>query len=945
MRRQVIVLGLLLLAGTRWYWRTPRADATYYSPDGYVARANQMIAGGMLSADCSTDTIQMRTDFSRASESDVAWFRDSYLATDVQLFNRDPVSFAWPFVIDETCVLRGVNPVAHRVELPFAQDDRWLGSLLYRNSADAHLRSADRTISLTSIAQVIPVAIQPTTAVGSLVGQRAAGSILFHYPRGPEQPAARVHFVGASVVVNNRSGPAGETVRLLGQQLRMGAIARLETGDWLHLESASPRSAETFAFVGGSMHEFASHVRIANDRPTRSTDDPALGRVFDVAAGRSHTLLDVTVQGIEAAIPRAADDDLRNFSVLLSIDRSLHTQMDTAFTAAVPWIPGQRLFPAAMTIMNAKTGELLALPTFPSQRLVRESRSGDARERRRLVQNQNLIAHPIGSAGKPLLYAAIVDAHPFLRGLVITGHGPERSRKDLLQCELPTGYRLLSDVGRIDLVTALETSSNEFTVTLGALALAAQRVGPDWQQLPLRAWIPEDSSVTWPRSGQASGITISGRPLNFAPALGKYLVYGGEAAKGSSASRRCEAMDRVEEAPFHQPLERIAAVPTYVGKAPVGLPDSTSNSVLDIGYRTANYDLRPWRPLVNHLQRDRDSIAVWQIRAAMQRMSPERVNLGLNQMKRLRADFINLLLGGGRSVWTNVQLAESFSRLVTGRDVEARLAIAVAPTEDMLQSQAFVRPADSIQFDPDARDAVLKGMQRVVEGSGTASALRDELRALRAAYPGDRVIMFAKTGSPSVWTPVERMADTLTKRLIGRRQLQLRGRSLVVASSGSGLTPYAPTGAPERPDFERALREAVRTSALGGSIEVLTRQLLRVADRFEQEVRSSQHPSMRDVDGPIVVEQGRLTVNLDDPFFSQRLIEGDGAVLTLTLVRVPKAAIMPDGFRSDIPTTSQMAHPDVRAITCVIYLATGPRSSVAVRVAKQLLPQLRALLD
>ena len=51
----------------------------------------------------------------------------------------------------------------------------------------------------------------------------------------------------------------------------------------------------------------------------------------------------------------------------------------------------------------------------------------------------------------------------------------------------------------------------------------------------------------------------------------------------------------------------------------------------------------------------------------------DEVNLRLNDIVDLQQDYLMSILGGNRSRWPSIKVAETFSRMVTRRDVKARL--------------------------------------------------------------------------------------------------------------------------------------------------------------------------------------------------------------------------------------------------------------------------------
>jgi len=159
-----VVLGFLVVGGPLWLAR--EEPLSYYAPEAYVERADRFIERGFLRANCSGEEPQIEEHFDEAPKAEVAWYEESYLSKDRKAFNREPKSFGWYFVIDESCRLLGVNPVVHTVRLPFAERFRWLGTIFYGGGAsDAQLRSRLRTVTLRQPEKPVPAEEQGTTQV------------------------------------------------------------------------------------------------------------------------------------------------------------------------------------------------------------------------------------------------------------------------------------------------------------------------------------------------------------------------------------------------------------------------------------------------------------------------------------------------------------------------------------------------------------------------------------------------------------------------------------------------------------------------------------------------------------------------------------------------------------------------------------------------------------
>ncbi len=948
----LVVAGLLA-------WRSRGGDRlSYYAPDEYVARADALIRRGHLVADCGSDPIRLVPRLDGASAEDRAWYRDSYLAADVARFNDDPEGFGWAFAIDADCRLRGVNPVVHAIELPFRRRVDWLGSILWHGrGSDAVLRSARRTLTLRRPEELVPTREVAATRVGSGESLHNEGAVLLYLAGGRGQPGARLFHVGDRVVVHNRvRARAPERLRLMGHQVPVGMLLRLESGDWLHLAADAPVPvAETFVYAGGEALAAASFVQRRNERYERLSEDPGLGLVTDPVQDRTFPYFDLVAKSLDAglrSLPQERAEELaRGLDLRLTMEREVQLRLSDLFRGYCDRVAREeRLaepFAAGMTVIDGRSGEVLALATYPHPADLAARPPEDDVRRRRLLRNQNLVRHPIGSAMKPFLFAAIADAFPALRRLVIAGHEPERHHRELFHCEIPTGYHLLAGHGeRVDFATALEISCNKFTVELATLALAA-----DLAADPATGAVPLDAGVEWPLPGARSGVWIAGRELAGAPDLGGYVFREDARPRDpeTAAAVRCASVDRFEQVRYRPLLGRLTGAATYLGRVPASLPDDATRRQLEQGYVTNRYDLEPWRPVLDRLIAGAGEDAGWKVRAALQEISPERVNLAFNQVTRLRGDYLSLVLGGGTSIWTNLQLAEAMSRLVTGREVEARLAGVLAadgdePPDGVSAGEESAEDSDDAEdrplrlgLDPEARRLVLGALGRVVEGGrGTARAVRDELAAVRRDFPGERVELYSKTGTPVIERSVPAAVATALERLVVRRRLRLVGGALEVHVGGE-VVPYRRSGQRRRDAWLEALRRALADVGFAKSAGALLPPIRRILDRFEAD-RRSRRADPAELDGPLRVEAGELRLHRDDRLFRSRLERSTGAVYVLSLVRLPA------DVRRPVPTVDDLDRDGVRIVTAAIYLEAGPDSGVAVGAAEELLPELAALL-
>ncbi|HEX6161152.1 MAG TPA: hypothetical protein VF111_13350, partial [Thermoanaerobaculia bacterium] len=424
------------------------------------------------------------------------------------------------------------------------------------------------------------------------------------------------------------------------------------------------------------------------------------------------------------------------------------------------------------------------------------------------------------------------------------------------------------------------------------------------------------------------------------------------AREQTSAAVTPGTLDRIDEAPFIETFGELTGVRTYGGGAAPEGGDAIRGAIV-----TLDYDLRPWAPLLRKLSEGQEEKIAWDLRAALQSVSPERVNLSLNQVTDFRTEFVSLLLGGSTSLWTNVQLAEALSRLVTKRPVEATMLHTLRPREQFLgvprsssgssgtNAGAAEEPEElrgtrgtALGISDEARDTVLRGMQRVISGTqGTARPMAARLAELQQRFPGHRIAIFSKTGSPTVVRPESKPAAAILEQLVRRGLLYYDGNRLVA----SGVA-YAARGAKGRDAFVNALGRAARATGIPATPRTLAR-LVTYADRFARyrsqlvfvgpaTVRLSENAA-----SPFHVVAGQLVLNRAHSIFDRVEQSDSSAVYIFSIVKWRGAG--------DIPTPAELEADDARVVTVVLYLDIGPGSTVAVEAARQIVPDLVPLLE
>lgn len=133
--------------------------------------------------------------------------------------------------------------------------------------------------------------------------------------------------------------------------------------------------------------------------------------------------------------------------------------------------------------------------------------------------------------------------------------------------------------------------------------------------------------------------------------------------------------------------------------------------------------------------------------------APEMPRMELQDVRNTM-DASNVLFGANRNRWTDVKLAESFSRILTGRRVKARLVHTYLDTltgaKVDLEAAALDTPTMNLP-NPDATDTIKRVLARVPLRAGgrfpegTANLLHDTVSAMKRDIPGFG--FYGKTGT------------------------------------------------------------------------------------------------------------------------------------------------------------------------------------------------------
>lgn len=711
-----LVLALVVSAAAR-------PPGGFWAPEGYVARANGLIERGGLQIRCGVqDSI---VPLLSPGGEDERFYRSSYLRADVRRFNQNPTAARSPFLVDG-CNLLAVDPYYHRIDLPYHRIPRWTGTLRFAGKdGGAVLSGRDgRTVELdppNTTGSEIVTRVSPTQDGGAYRGD----FVRFQVP-GTREVAADAYFVGDDPVIADRRDVASPArLRLNGFSFPPGRMARIETGDWVRLGVGD--RAYTYVVSGPEAGEILSAAHPRGEGWSRHTR-------FD----RLSPFVEDLAQAIEGGLlstPAARDQGaIAGLDVRLTLDRRL--ELGTEGVLA-DWcrehVQRDRPRSASAVVMDAFSGEVVAMPSCPGASELEGFGDLSRRVRSRFLRNQNLVSHPVGSALKPFWAAAVATSYPALLDLEIPEHPSEANA--VLGCPLPSPYASAGHSEWEGLEHFLQTSCNRYLVDFASAALLA-RGGA--------GCAPGDDPTRCFRA--ANQDPAAGTPVRICDQV-IHLVL---AADTDVTGRSCSDLRLIGSsyAPAG-PLSAITGGQVYREAAPIG----SAPQGLDAAYRAGRYRLDLWKGPLEALQAAGDTAdpVITSLRFAA--VSPQTANLALNTVEDLRSDWVNLLLGGENSRWSNVELAEATARLLTGRDIRAKL---VKDVGDETASMDSPSPLSEAALHPGARRRVLHAMETVLEPGGTAVRLGPAVQRLRAAVrsvpgaEGYEVRAFAKTGTPRV---------------------------------------------------------------------------------------------------------------------------------------------------------------------------------------------------
>ena len=755
-----IILGLGAALLFLSNWQVDDSAPSYYQPRGYRSNVISMTRSGALRLDPALpgdpnvrEWGRLLLDESAASGKEQTFFRQSRrLQRDMEQFNENGGGF---FEVKTDGAI-GVARDFHNFALPYPRREPWAGSFTLRGDVLPSMVSPELYLGFAEIDEggaplasdyAVLTLKEWTKPQGKGTHRRARA---YEFRGADGQPLVRFRMHGQQIIMSlvdsaycivrlngepvNRPGsePARNFLsRKTEPPINEGNTAPLLVGDRLRIQWMADKTEISFRY--GQYSGGIVSRKWMEDGRNINVVDPELAAELPYLA-ELHEAMNRFVQ----RHPNPAS--LKQPDVRLSFDRGLHQSISRILFDSVRYFDARRSSvpnienePACVTVLNALTGEVLAMPSYPApedlERLHLKSISSPGaglhtNRLRRLTMNQNLALIPIGSTTKPLLAAAIWDIYPELAKLTLDEPGGER--RDLMGYRLSKGY---STVGprHVDYKGFLRMSSNDYTIHLGLLTLAGKpKLNMDGQ--------PVTTSDGMDFSQFIRGDQIPGGLLR--PDLPVFPKFA-ELFDIALATDFSEDTGARWDPGVLTTLLRQAGVPTEVFSAT--LPADASERTKITALRDALFN-------------------------SFANILPEATNLHLDQINSVRGDYTSLLLGSGKNYWSNLKLAEAYARLGTGRRVRARIAV---DPKDPAAAENF----PELPIRPETLDLIYDGMEECANGvnGSTAERISDSLRLAREKYAKQGLTLRAicKTGTA---TRISTRRDRSGRILVPKRE-------------------------------------------------------------------------------------------------------------------------------------------------------------------------------
>jgi hypothetical protein len=533
---------------------------------------------------------------------------------------------------------------------------------------------------------------------------------------------------------------------------------------------------------GGSIRFVASGGRLISELRQEENVSPtgalSIYRPWGGERIRSQSAASLA-RSIEGAMNRLVASEPSRSSVNETVVLTLDSRMQTGLSdMLVDYVDAERArlgdrYTIGVTILDAVNGDILALGS-------QERRSDENPP----TTDVNFRRLAVGSAAKPPIAAAILHYRPSLSTLVIDPATPTADNRlpDIMGTPIPEQNSLNDSLGiACDFGCFIQRSNNRYAAGLMLLATTTDTqpmvAAQYWlgnapqQQRRLSIYETVQGGQRFIRTGNV--VTLDW----FQSIRDLYDIDFESVRPGNPQWRNCRGEGRSG----------------------------------DDFYNTAI-----WNELIaRHTEADACVFAD---------VAPSRENFQLDLQHDFRQRMLPVMIGGGDANWTNVAIAQTYARLVTGQRVNARIYADPSPRGPPRRARPF-------GMRDDMRRLVARSLTLVSQppgGTADHEALSAALARARAAVPNGSIGFFSKTGTPELEEFIADPPSQAINGLIQLDRLELRTDGLLVLNLDRVYVP----GVDNRDTIARALmRSADAREAISGA----RTRAITVARRLEAE--------------------------------------------------------------------------------------------------------------
>lgn len=762
-------LGLLILGGGFGIARAPReADAYTAFVREHFIDAGRLVVSPDAGGEDSKPIVDLSAEVYENRNSDLYLYAaQSFLLDDIR--RNDPS--IW---IIENGRVTDISPFAHYTPPPFAGRRGWKGLVKFRaaprwqgpdvilleprdrTSPALHLTAGDGAVA-TGDADIIRVTLGAPRSTPIVFSD----TVDLYCRRGDRLPAMKIRRIGEQVGVfaDDLSRCTAEVGRT-----RLGASGDFEAlGQGERLRLRAPSGDE----IVYERRAFRPRGEVMS-APTASGNR---SRLPDV-----HWWSAAVERDFEAAFAEA--DRVPTDDVVTSLDPDIQADVQRLLDEHLANSAGAgrdgRI--AAVTVMDALTGEILAMasaPRAPPGQSGYVDRDDDWSRATRI--NQNLQLHPIGSVAKPLMAAAILHDDPNLLTLQIRGRS---QTEDILGLPLAPPLSNHQAPPWVDFNAFIAGSDNIYAASLALLGSPDRGSGRC-------ALTPGDSyriGRLGPDGQPIDVVELRTRPKSAFERVDRDGVCRPAPTESRRQLRWPDALSRLFDV-------NISERGRYV----VG-PDEACNGGDGTFRRFGDgvHDAGPWAGL---LSRYADADA-----CGFRESSPLREALALDAARDFRSQLLPVVLGNGDGVWSTVKTAEAYSRLVTGRAVRSRFTVG---------TDSFAM----IDLQRDVRSGLTHALTLVPFGTARGTQLPASLDQIGASLRTRNQVLgvFLKTGTPVVVSRDYRPVDKAINLLISNNRVQHAGLgdpgAVILVTPSGRMRIHGSLSEPQRTAIARLLSQ------------------------------------------------------------------------------------------------------------------------------------------